>query len=114
MTRAEFIQNAVAELTAIQKALFDAALALRKSRLMMDIKDWAAFESYFKKDDDNSFSSGQGFVRAKWSGNEASLAKLDPLGVTVRCIPFDQDGKTGPCVLTGKPATQDIIFARAY
>ena len=114
MARAEFLQNAVAELTAIQKALFDAALALRKSRLMMDIKDWAAFESYFKKDDDNSFSSGQGFVRAKWSGNEASLAKLDPLGVTVRCIPFDQDGKTGPCVLTGKPATQDIIFARAY
>ncbi|NTU76465.1 MAG: hypothetical protein HGA90_01375, partial [Alphaproteobacteria bacterium] len=40
--------------------------------------------------------------------------KIDSLGVTVRCIPFDQDGKQGVCVLTGKPATQDVIFARAY
>lgn len=44
----------------------------------------------------------------------ASLTLLDDLGVTVRCIPFDQDGKPGACVLTGKPATQDAIFARAY
>ena len=53
-------------------------------------------------------------MRAKWSGDPASLKLLDDLGVTVRCIPFDQDGKPGACVLTGKPATQDAIFARAY
>ncbi|MDD5586509.1 MAG: proline--tRNA ligase [Alphaproteobacteria bacterium] len=112
--RGEFVRTVSAELAAIQKALFDAALAFQKSRLVTDIKDWAAFEVYFAKDADNTFSSGQGFVRAKWSGDEASLEKLEPLGVTVRCIPFDQDGKTGVCVLTGKPATQDVIFARAY
>lgn len=112
--RATFIGHAGAELADIQQSLFNAALKLRESRMVRDIKDWAAFEAYFKKDADSSFAGGQGFIRAKWCGDEASLAKLDPLGVTVRCIPFDQDGKEGVCVLTGKPATQEVIFARAY
>ncbi len=112
--RAVFSGNIGQELANIQKSLFDAALALRKSRMVTDVKDWAAFEAYFSKDEGSSFTGGQGFIRAKWCGDEASLAKLDPLGVTVRCIPFDQDGKEGTCVLTGKPATQEVIFARAY
>jgi prolyl-tRNA synthetase len=114
VVRDEFVGAAVTELTAAQKTLFDEALALRKARTVTDIKTWAEFEAYFSKDADNSFASGQGFVRAKWSGDAASLAKLDPLGVTVRCIPFDQDGKEGICVLTGAKATQEVIFARAY
>lgn len=113
VARDEFIQTAAQGLLNIQKDI-PAALAFRKARIKTDIKDWASFEAYFAKDADNSFASGQGFVRAKWSGDAASLAKLEPLGVTVRCIPFDQDGKEGTCVLTGKPATQEVIFARAY
>ncbi len=114
LARADFVAAVATELAAIQQALFDAALALQKTRTVTDIKDWAAFEAYFAKDADSSFVSGQGFVRAKWAGDPDSLAKLDPLGVTIRCIPFDQDGKEGNCVLTGKPTTQDVIFARAY
>ncbi len=112
--RAAFCGNIGHRLAAIQKSLFEAALALRKQRTVTDIKDWKAFEAYFSKDEGNSFTGGQGFVRAKWCGDDASLAKLEPLGVTVRCIPFDQDGREGTCVLTGKPATQEVIFARAY
>ena len=112
--RATFVGKAGALLNEIQKSLFTAALEFREKRLVRDITDWAAFNAYFSKDEDNSFTGGQGFVRAKWCGDESSLAKLDVLGVTVRCIPFDQDGKEGTCVLTGKPATQDVIFARAY
>ncbi|MDD3288652.1 MAG: proline--tRNA ligase [Alphaproteobacteria bacterium] len=114
MARSEFVQTAANELEEVQQTLFNEALALREARSVNDIHDWAAFEAYFKKDADNSFVSGQGFVRAKWCGEADSLAKLDPLGVTVRCVPFDQSGTTGVCVLTGKPATQDVIFARAY
>jgi prolyl-tRNA synthetase len=114
IARNEFVKSAATELAAAQKALFDAVLAFQRSRTVTDIKDWAAFESYFAKDADNSFTAGQGFVRAKWSGDPASLAKLEPLGVTVRCIPFDQSGTKGVCVLTGAPATQEVIFARAY
>ena len=112
--RSTFVGTAGALLADIQQSLFKAALEFRKSRMVSDIKDWASFEAYFNKDADSSFTGGQGFIRAKWCGDETSLAKLDPLGVTVRCIPFDQDGKEGTCVLTGKPATQEVIFARAY
>ena len=37
------------------------------------------------------------------------------LKVSVRCIPFDQQLPSGAiCVLTGKPATVEAIFAKAY
>jgi prolyl-tRNA synthetase len=112
--RSEFVSGIVAELTAIQQAMFDNALAFMKSRIVTDIKDLEAFKAYFNKGADNGFVNGQGFVRAKWSGDLNSLGILDELGVTIRCIPFDQDGKEGKCVLTGAPATQEVIFARAY
>jgi prolyl-tRNA synthetase len=113
-TRAEFVAGVSAELAAIQQSLFDQAFAFQKARTVIDITTRAAFDAYFSKDANSSFVSGQGFVRAKWSGDAASLAVLDDYGVTIRCIPFDQDGKAGTCVLTGAPATQDVIFARAY
>lgn len=112
--KAAYVGQIGHELQSIQTALYTAALDLQKARTRTDIKDWAAFEAYFSKDADSSFVSGQGFIRAKWCGDEESLAKLDALGVTVRCVPFDQDGKEGVCVLTGRPATQEVIFARAY
>ncbi|MDR3425064.1 MAG: proline--tRNA ligase [Alphaproteobacteria bacterium] len=112
--RSEFVGGIVGELTAIQQNLFDQALAFMKARTVTDIKTRAAFDAYFSKSADNSFVGGQGFVRAKWSGDASSLEALDALGVTIRCIPFDQDGKEDVCVLTGKPATQEVIFARAY
>ncbi|MDP9127147.1 MAG: proline--tRNA ligase [Pseudomonadota bacterium] len=114
LVRGEFVQTVAAELGAIQQGLFDQALAFQKARTVTDITKKGAFDAYFLKDADNSFVGGQGFVRAKWSGEPASLKLLDEHGVTVRCIPFDQDGRTGTCVLTGVPATQDVIFARAY
>jgi prolyl-tRNA synthetase len=55
-----------------------------------------------------------GFVRAKWCEDPASLPLLDELKVTIRCLPLDQSGTTGSCVLTGKPATTEAIFAKAY
>ncbi|MDR3425373.1 MAG: His/Gly/Thr/Pro-type tRNA ligase C-terminal domain-containing protein [Alphaproteobacteria bacterium] len=109
-----FVWEAPRVLADIQKTLFEEARALRQSRLVTDIKTWAGFEAYFSNDADNTFASGQGFILAKWSGDTDALSKLDPLGVTVRCVPFEQSGTTGCCVLTGKPATQDVIFARAY
>jgi prolyl-tRNA synthetase len=112
--RNEFIKTATTELIAIQRGLYDQALAFQKHRTVTDVKTKAEFDAYFGKDSDNSFTGGQGFVRAKWSDDPSSLKLIDDLGVTVRCIPFDQDGMEGKCVLTGAAATQDVIFARAY
>ncbi len=110
--RDEFIAKIADELASIQQGMFEKALAFKKARTVTDIKDFAAFKQYFSAE--NGFPEGPGFVRAKWSGDPKSLELLEELGVTIRCIPFDQDGKEGKCVLTGVPATQDVIFARAY
>ncbi|MDD3029568.1 MAG: proline--tRNA ligase [Alphaproteobacteria bacterium] len=114
LEREAFVAAIAGMLADIQQGMFAAAKTFMEERTVTTIKTRAEFEAYFSKDADNSFVSGQGFVRAKWSGDMDSLALLDPMGVTIRCVPFDQDGREGTCVLTGKPATQDVIFARAY
>ncbi len=112
--RAAFLGTVVETLAAIQKNMFDQALTYQKARTVTNITSVEAFKEYFSKDADNSFVGGQGFVRAKWCGCTDSLKIIDDLGVTIRCIPFDQDGTEGKCVLTGRPTTQDVIFSRAY
>jgi prolyl-tRNA synthetase len=112
--REEFLSGVVATLTSIQKNLFEQASAFMKARTITTVKTRAEFDTYFSKKSEDNYAEAPGFVRAKWSGDKSSLPALDELGVSVRCIPFDQDGKNEPCVLTGAPATQDVIFARAY
>src|SRR5215469_807520 len=114
LERPAFVQTVANELAVVQIDLFDQAMAYQRARLALEITNRAEFENYFGKESDNTFASHQGFVRAKWSGDPASFKILDNLGVTVRCIPLDQNGGTGACVLTGAPARQDAIFARAY
>ena len=114
LERPIFVQTVANELAAVQTGLFDQAMVYQRARLALEITNRAEFENYFGKESDNTFTTNQGFVRAKWSGDPASFKILDNLGVTVRCIPLDQDNGTGACVLTGAPATQDAIFARAY
>ncbi len=109
-----FVGEVSARLEGIQKALFDAALKLRTENIREDIIDFAAFKAYFSKKSEFIQNGGPGFVRAKWCGDEASEALLTEMAVTIRCLPFDQSGTKGKCVLTGKDATLDAIFARSY
>jgi prolyl-tRNA synthetase len=34
--------------------------------------------------------------------------------VTIRCIPLEGDGEPGSCIVTGKPSSGRVVFARAY
>jgi prolyl-tRNA synthetase len=59
----------------------------------------------------------RGFVRVKWAEDSAAeLAIKEETKATIRVIPFDQpqEGVQGKCIYTGKPATCEAIFARAY
>ena len=109
-----FVDGAAAQLEQIQKDLYTQALAYRDANIKTDIADFAAFKAYFGKKADFLPSGGAGFVRAWWCGDEESLKPLDEMAVTVRCIPFDQPGGTGKCVLTGKDAAQQVVFGRSY
>ena len=57
----------------------------------------------------------QGFARAWWCGEVACEDKVkDDTRATTRCIPSDQPGGSGACIVCGKPAGEITIFARAY
>ncbi len=51
---------------------------------------------------------------AKWCGDVETEKMLDDLKVSIRCLPLQQSGTVGKCVLTGREATLDAIFAKSY
>lgn len=56
-----------------------------------------------------------GFARAWWCGSTECETKIkEETKATTRCIPFDQPGGTGRCVVCGAEAREQAIFARAY
>ncbi len=57
----------------------------------------------------------RGFVRVKWAEDSvAEQAIKEETKATLRVIPLDQPPVEGKCIYTGKPATCEAIFARAY
>jgi prolyl-tRNA synthetase len=57
----------------------------------------------------------EGFARAWWCGAVACEDKVKAdTKATTRCIPFEQPGGSGRCVVCGEPAKEMAIFARAY
>ena len=56
-----------------------------------------------------------GFVSAHWDGTPETEDKIKELcKATIRCIPLNNPQEEGKCILTGKPSTQRVLFARAY
>lgn len=56
-----------------------------------------------------------GFIAAHWDGTPETEEKIKELTkATIRCIPLDNPLENGACILTGKPSTQRVLFARAY
>jgi prolyl-tRNA synthetase len=108
------IATAIPELLAeIQGTYHRAAAERLEMRTRSDIADFDGFREWF--DTDPADASAGGFVRAPWSEAPESADLLEELKVTVRCLPFDQNlPPDSRCVLTGKPATVEAIFAKAY
>ena len=85
---------------------------LKKARAHMaaettEAKTAAEFKAHFEK--------GNGFVEAMWCGDRACEDKIkEELGVTSRCMPFEQKEISGTCVCCGKPAHKMVIWAKAY
>ena len=56
-----------------------------------------------------------GFISAHWDGEaETEETIKEKTKATIRCIPLDNPTEKGVCILTGKPSTQRVLFARAY
>ncbi len=92
----------------VQKAMYQRALKFREENTHFT-ENYGEFKEII--------AEKRGFVRVKWAGDsEAEKAVKEETKATLRVIPFDQPegGVQGKCIYTGKPATCEAIFARAY
>jgi prolyl-tRNA synthetase len=56
-----------------------------------------------------------GFYEVWWDADSEDEAKLQQeTKATVRCIPLEQPGGTGKCIMTGRDTDTRVILARAY
>lgn len=92
----------------IQQNYYNQAKSFRDSNIRKDLTTFEEMKSFFNS------KEGKGFVLAKWCQEEGTENLTDDLKVTIRCIPLEQSNTEGTCILTGKKATLDVIFAKSY
>ena len=113
----EFAANAGKRLEELQQKMFDRAKERLEQNIRNDITTPEEFSAYFANSNEWIEDGKQGkvaFVRGKWCADPATEEILKAMKITIRCIPFDQSGTSGKCLLTGKDATLDVIYARSY
>ena len=56
-----------------------------------------------------------GFIYAHWDGTaETETLIKEETKATIRCIPLNDQGEPGSCMVTGKPSAGRVLFARSY
>ncbi|GAP05829.1 MAG TPA: proline--tRNA ligase [Anaerolinea thermolimosa] len=101
----EALVPAVSEaLKDIQASLLARAIAFRDEHIF-DVQNYAELTDAVQK----------GWAFAWWCGDPACEARVkEDTRATSRCIPLDQPGGKGVCVVCGKSASEKVYFARAY
>ena len=91
----------------VQKALFDRAAAFREQNTH-SADDYDTFKRIMQEQ--------RGFIRAYWCGSAECEARIkEETRATIRVIP--EDGRAagpGTCVLDGRPAEIQALFAQSY
>ncbi|HAO49152.1 MAG TPA: proline--tRNA ligase, partial [Runella sp.] len=90
----------------IQKNIYQKALAFRET----NTHKVDTYEEFKQVLDEKG-----GFVLAHWDGTSETEDRIkDETKATIRCIPYNAPEEEGTCILTGKPSTRRVLFARAY
>jgi prolyl-tRNA synthetase len=91
-------------LTEIQAALLKRATEFRDSHIF-DPKTYDELKEVVQN----------GWAFSWWCGSKECEAKVkEDTKATTRCIPLDQPGGTGKCIVCGEKAEKKVYFARAY
>ena len=110
--------TALGLLDAIQKNLYDRALAFRKenTKTVSDRAELLAFYGKDQGEEAGTAVANGGFAEGLWCGSRECEASLKAeTKVTIRCLPLDrQDNIEGKCCLCGAPAHHRAVFARNY
>ena len=110
----EKIPCAIAEVAArvgeVLRTMQEEMLARAEKHLSEHIyaaRDYAEMEKIFLEK--------TGFVKAMWCGDEACEVKIkENLGVTSRCIPFEQEEIATTCVCCGREAQKMVYWGKSY
>ncbi len=93
-------------LEAVRDGLYQKAID-RRAAMTFTARDYAEIKDIA----DNK----PGFIKAMWCGDRECEDKLkDEIGVTSRCIPFEQEHLSDTCVCCGKPAKHMLYWGKAY
>jgi prolyl-tRNA synthetase len=91
-------------LSDIQLSLLEQATAFRDAHIL-DPKDYAELTEVVQN----------GWAYSWWCESADCEAKVkEDTKATTRCIPLDQPGGKGKCIICGREATKKVYFARAY
>lgn len=108
------IQQVPELLAQMQDNYFKQALSYRDAHLYTHIENFDQMRAFFKPKNEEKPEIHGGFVLGKWCGDPATEERLAELKVTIRCLPLKQSGTKGRCILTGREATLDAVFAKSY
>ena len=93
-------------LNEIQEAIYNRALEFRNTSIH-EVNTWDEFVDVI--------NNKGGFVSAHWDGTGETEEKIKELTkATIRCIPLNNPEESGACILSGKPSSQRVLFAKAY
>jgi prolyl-tRNA synthetase len=102
----ELVSKIETLLTEIQSNLFIKAKNFRDNSIH-HVDRWDVFVK--------TLDEKGGFISAHWDGTAETEQKIkEETKATIRCIPLNNENEEGKCILTGKPSTQRVLFARAY
>ncbi len=102
----DFANSIVQTLEDIQSNMYQKALKHREehTHVLIDYEDYKKSEQAKK-----------GFTKAMWCGERSCEEKLkQETGVTIRCIPFEQEKLAEKCHFCEKEAKHMVYIARAY
>ncbi|MEG9328578.1 proline--tRNA ligase [Salinimicrobium catena] len=106
LPQGEVVEKVKDLMTEIQESLFEKAKDFRKEHTT-PVEDFEEFKKVLKEKG--------GFISAHWDGTAETEERIKELTkATIRLIPFDVEKEEGKCVLTGKPSSQRVLFAKAY
>jgi len=93
-------------LQTIQKDIYNRALDFKNANIT-EVDTFEEFKSVLEEKG--------GFISAHWDGTAEEEEEIKNLTkATIRCIPLDAKEEAGVSLISGKPSTRRVIFAKAY
>jgi prolyl-tRNA synthetase len=101
-------------LDAIQKNMYDQALAFQKAHTR-NVDDKKDFYAWFTAKNPEKPEIHGGFAMAHWCQDAGCEAEIkQDLSVTIRCIPLNGEEEEGRCIFCGGKSPRRVVFAKAY